>query len=80
MTSFWVDTQRGFVSLYRVLQLQTVVISHIPYPICLSSYPTSHLQSLPFLPLYTWVGLWTAGLLGVCRYQTTDYRLHTTIA
>lgn len=25
-------------------------------------------QSLPFLPLYTWVGFWTAGLLGICRY------------
>lgn len=24
-------------------------------------------QNLPFLPLYSWVGLWTSGLLGLCR-------------
>ncbi|CAM9300496.1 unnamed protein product [Ectocarpus fasciculatus] len=28
-------------------------------------YKTAARMSLPFLPLYTWVGFWTAGLLGV---------------
>eukprot|EP00903_Cladosiphon_okamuranus_P012263 g11501.t1 len=28
-------------------------------------YKTAIRMGLPFLPLYTWVGLWTAGLLGV---------------
>lgn len=29
-------------------------------------FKTATRLNLPFLPLYTWVGLWTAGLLGIC--------------
>ena len=41
--------------------------------------PNERMQSLPFLPLYTWVGLWTAGLLGVCRCVfTVEHFTHGT--
>lgn len=29
-------------------------------------YKAAARMNLPFLPLYTWVGLWTSGLLGLC--------------